>query len=245
MDYLPLLKALCLKGSPTVLAGFAAALPQCIAVANLTTSKRLAAFIAQCAHESDGFRTTVEYASGAAYEGRKDLGNTVKGDGVRFKGRGVIQLTGRANYAAYGKLLGVDLVGNPSLAAAFPYAALTAAHFWNTKKLNAFADAGDLKEVTRRINGGYNGLAQRLDYYSKALKVVQEPKAEPDVKQPEKSVEAPKTSSAIVLTTTIAGGSAAAAAQTQGLPLPIVIGLVVVAFGFAAFLIFKARKATQ
>src|SRR5262249_24913671 len=76
---------------------------------------RVAHFLAQICHESDGFCTTVEYASGDAYEGRASLGNTKPGDGRRFKGRGLIQLTGRANYTQYGKLLDLDLVTNPDL----------------------------------------------------------------------------------------------------------------------------------
>jgi putative chitinase len=78
---------------------------------------RAAHFLAQICHESDGFCTTVEYASGDAYEGRERLGNTKPGDGRRFKGRGLIQLTGRANYTQYGKLLSLELVDEPALAA--------------------------------------------------------------------------------------------------------------------------------
>lgn len=107
------------------------------------------------------FSVTTEFASGAAYEGRRDLGNTQRGDGVRFKGRGLVQITGRANYDRYGKLLGVDLVNNPPLAAAFPWAALTGGQYWTDRGINAKADRDDIVSVTRAINGGTNGLDDR------------------------------------------------------------------------------------
>ncbi len=147
-------------------------LNKAMAEAGINTPKRQAAFIAQLAHESGEFRYMEEIASGAAYEGRKDLGNTQPGDGKRFKGRGPIQLTGRANYAAAGKALGLDLVNNPTQAATPEVGFRTAAWFWNTRNLNSYADAGNFKEVTRRINGGYNGLADREKYYARALDVL-------------------------------------------------------------------------
>ena len=82
---------------------------------SINTPIRFAAFIAQLAHESGSFFYTEELASGAAYEGRKNLGNTVKGDGVTYKGRGFIQITGRANYTSLSKEFGVDFVKNPKL----------------------------------------------------------------------------------------------------------------------------------
>jgi putative chitinase len=149
------------RGKPAIIDGFAASLDQCTVRAVLTNKLRLAHFLSQTAHESAGYQTTVEYASGAAYEGRRDLGNVVPGDGKRYRGRGLIQLTGRANYSTYGAMLGVSLEGNPPLAAAFPYAALTAAEYWNKRKINAAADADDVVRVTKIINGGTNGLADR------------------------------------------------------------------------------------
>jgi predicted chitinase/LysM repeat protein len=147
-------------------------LNRAMAEAGINTPKRQAAFIAQLAHESGEFRYMEEIASGSAYEGRKDLGNTHPGDGVRFKGRGPIQLTGRSNYAAAGKALGLDLVNNPKSAATPEVGFRTAAWFWNTRNLNSYADAGNFREVTRRINGGYNGLADRQKYYARALDVL-------------------------------------------------------------------------
>jgi predicted chitinase len=147
-------------------------LNKAMAEAGINTPKRQAAFLAQLAHESAEFRYMEEIASGAAYEGRKDLGNTQPGDGKRFKGRGPIQLTGRANYTAASKALGIDLVNNPTRAADPDVGFRTAAWFWNTRNLNSYADSGNFKELTRRINGGYNGLADRQKYYARALDVL-------------------------------------------------------------------------
>jgi putative chitinase len=122
---------------------------------------RLAHAMAQIGHESDGFRAMEEYASGAAYEGRANLGNTQPGDGVRYKGRGPIQITGRANYRKYGRLLGIDLEGRPTLASAPSIGMMVSCAYWADRNLNAFADRGDVEGLTRAINGGLNGLADR------------------------------------------------------------------------------------
>jgi predicted chitinase len=137
--------------------------------AGITTKNQKAAFLAQLAHESGQLRYMEEIASGAAYEGRRDLGNTQPGDGVRFKGRGPIQLTGRSNYRAAGQALGIDLENNPRRAADPDVGFRTAAWFWNSRGLNSLAEQGNFREVTRRINGGYNGLADREAYYRRAL----------------------------------------------------------------------------
>jgi predicted chitinase len=171
-DWARIIRAICPKGRAEIVAGAAAAMPRMIEIASLTTALRQAHFLAQIAHESAGMLTTVEYASGSAYDGRKDLGNTQRGDGVRFKGRGLIQLTGRANYMAYGFELGLDLVGKPELAAEFPAAALTAALYWRKRGINAPADRDDLEAVTRKINGGTNGLADRRAYLAAAKRAL-------------------------------------------------------------------------
>lgn len=134
----------------------------------ITTRKRATMFIAQSAHESDAFRAREEYASGWEYEGRHDLGNTHPGDGVRFKGRSFIQITGRANYAEISQALGVDFVNHPTRLAEVKYAALAAAWWWNKHGCNQIADSGDFVAVTRRINGGTNGLSDRQSYYRRA-----------------------------------------------------------------------------
>lgn len=133
---------------------------------------RQSAFIAQLAHESGELRFWQELASGAAYEGRKDLGNTEKGDGKRYKGRGPIQITGRANYKKYGDILGLDLINDPELAANPEVGFRLAGAFWRENKLNVLADLENFKAITKRINGGYNGLTDRQKYYKRALKVL-------------------------------------------------------------------------
>ncbi len=128
---------------------------------------RQAHFLAQIGHESGSLRFTEELASGDAYEGRADLGNTQPGDGRKFKGRGLIQLTGRANYEKYGQAKGLDFTegDNCKLLSTDPQLALdVACWFWQTHGLNALSDQDDVRAVTQRINGGLNGLADREDY---------------------------------------------------------------------------------
>jgi predicted chitinase len=140
--------------------------------ADITTPRRAAAFLAQLAHESAELRYMQELASGADYEGRRDLGNTQPGDGVRYKGRGPIQLTGRANYQKAGAALGLPLEQSPELAAQLHVGFRVAGWFWQSKGLNAYADAPNFDAITLRINGGYNGKAERDAYYARALKVL-------------------------------------------------------------------------
>ena len=138
---------------------------------DIRTKLRKAAFFAQVAHESGGFRYTEELASGDAYEGRLDLGNTQPGDGRRYKGRGYIQLTGRANYAEAGRDLGLDLLNFPKLATQPANAARIAVWFWNKRGLNALADQGPkaFDSITRKINGALHGKPQRDAIYHRAL----------------------------------------------------------------------------
>ena len=138
----------------------------------ITDPRAVAMFLGQCAHESADFTQFLEEDSGAAYEGRRDLGNTQPGDGVRFRGRGIIQVTGRLNYEDYGDELGLDLISNPDLAMDFDVSPRIAAAFWNRHGLTDLALCGDISTVTRRINGGYNGLAQRTDRWQKFASVL-------------------------------------------------------------------------
>ncbi len=147
-------------------------LNKAMAEGGINTPKRQAAFLAQLAHESMEFKHFEEIASGEKYEGRKDLGNIHPGDGKRFKGRGPIQLTGRANYREAGKALGIDLENNPKRAADVDVGFRTAVWFWNSRNLNQYADEGDFKTITRRINGGENGMASRQKYYDRAKHVL-------------------------------------------------------------------------
>lgn len=147
-------------------------LVEAMAEAEITTPARIAAFLAQLAHESGEFRFWTELSRGDAYEGRKDLGNLHPGDGPRYKGRGPIQLTGRANYRAAGKALGLPLEKHPELAALPEHGFRIAAWYWTTRNLNTLADAGDFRTLTRRINGGLNGYAERLDYWNRARRIL-------------------------------------------------------------------------
>lgn len=143
---------------------------------DINTPERQAAFLAQIGHESGGLRYTVEIwgptAAQSRYEGRADLGNIVKGDGIRFMGRGLIQTTGRANYKATGAALGVDLIAQPKLLGEAELAARSAAWFWKAHGLNELADTREITKITRRINGGTNGLEDRLARYNTAMGVL-------------------------------------------------------------------------
>ncbi len=137
---------------------------------SILAPRRQAAFLAQCAHESGEFRWLRELASGDAYEGRADLGNTQPGDGARFKGGGAIQITGRYNYQKCGAAIGVDLVNHPELVEIPENACQASAWWWQTHGLNELADENAFGSVTHKINGGYTGLDQRLGYWLAALR---------------------------------------------------------------------------
>lgn len=144
---------------------FAAPVTLAMAEFGIDTPKQQAAFLAQVGHESGGLHWTEELwgptRAQSGYEGRVDLGNDHLGDGYRFRGRGLIQVTGRANYRRMGQALGVDLEANPELLAAPAAAATSAACFWQAHALNEYADADQFEKITRRINGGLNGLDDR------------------------------------------------------------------------------------
>jgi predicted chitinase len=157
---------------PRVKKNYASVLNPAMVAGGITTLPRIAAFLAQILFESGHFQFLREIASGEAYEGRKDLGNTQPGDGVRYKGRGFIQLTGRANYRAAGKDLGVDIESNPDLAEQPELAARLAVWFWTLRNINAKADVGDFVGVTRLVNGGTRGLEGRTALYESAKAVL-------------------------------------------------------------------------
>lgn len=142
----------------------------------VNTADRLAHFLAQISHESGGFRWMKEIwgptPAQTRYEGRRDLGNTHPGDGHRFMGRGLIQLTGRANYARFGPKIGIDLVAHPERASEPGPAVALAVAYWNDRRLNDLADRDDVVGITRKINGGVNGLADRKHALSRAKQVL-------------------------------------------------------------------------
>ena len=160
---------------------------------NINTPIRQLCFLAQVGHESGSLFFTEELASGAAYEGRKNLGNTQAGDGIKFKGRGLIQITGRANYKSLSDALGTDFIKNPTLLGGknvnvctneqLKNAALSAGWYWNSRNLNAVADTINIAKpidsganldnfilLTKKINGGTNGLNDRLNRYKAGVK---------------------------------------------------------------------------
>ncbi len=141
---------------------------------------RQAAFIAQVGHESGQFRYVRELG-GEQYLSKYDTGSLAKrlgntpeadGDGQKYCGRGLIQITGRANYLACGEALGLDLIKQPELLEVPQYACMSAAWFWATKGLNTLADAGQFDKISQRINGGQNGAADRQALYARSLKVL-------------------------------------------------------------------------
>jgi putative chitinase len=163
----------------------AVAMPEVCRTFEINTPRRQAHFVSQCAVESDYFQTLEEYASGAAYEGRKDLGNTVKGDGKRFKGRGPIQTTGRANYLQAQtrfEQLGhrVDLLAHPELLAQPALGLWAAGIWWEHNRANAVADTDPTgQHVSRLVNRGNassknaaNGEARRLAAFKVALGIL-------------------------------------------------------------------------
>lgn len=140
----------------------------------IDTPMRQAAFLAQIAHESGSLKYVREIASGEAYEGRRDLGNTEPGDGVRFRGRGLIQITGRANYrdCSLGLYGDERLLQQPEILEGTVDACRSAGWFWQTMNLNKLADIGAFRPITRAINGGFNGYDDRLAYYERAKAVL-------------------------------------------------------------------------
>lgn len=138
----------------------------------INTPVRQAAFLAQIGHESGGLRWCVELwgptDAQKGYEGRTDLGNLRPGDGFRYRGRGLVQVTGRANYVRMGNALGLDLETFPDLLSEPGLAARSAACFWQQHALDTYADKGDFIQITRRINGGLNGLMQRTALWEAA-----------------------------------------------------------------------------
>jgi putative chitinase len=151
---------------------FAPALSAAMAFYSIDTPARQAAFLAQIGHESGGLQWVKEIwgptAAQRRYEGRLDLGNVQPGDGKRFMGRGFIQTTGRANYVRVRDRLRKrfdnvpDFEAEPERLSELPWCALSACDYWSMHDLNAVADTGDFEELTRKINGGVNGLADRL-----------------------------------------------------------------------------------
>lgn len=138
----------------------------------INTPPRVRMFLAQIGHESGELRYVKELASGQAYEGRTDLGNWDEGDGIKYKGRGLIQITGAKNYTLLLMSLDVDLINNPEYLESPEFAVKSACWYWWNERLNSYADAEDLRGCTKRINGGYNGMEDRERLYNLAKKYI-------------------------------------------------------------------------
>lgn len=139
---------------------------------SIDTAERIAAFLAQLAHESAEYRYMEEIADGSAYEGRRDLGNVQQGDGRRYKGHGPIQITGRWNHARCGAALNLPLLDQPTLICLPEHGTRSAAWYWNDRALSPLADVGDFREITRRINGGFNGWKSRVEYWERNRRIL-------------------------------------------------------------------------
>lgn len=170
----------------------------------INTPLRIAGFIAQCAHESGGFKFTVEnlnYSTAAlraifgkyfpndelanefarqperiankVYANRMGNGDESSGDGWKYRGRGLIQITGRDNYTSFATATGINAIDNPTMVETPTGATLSAGWFWNSRNLNAYADAGDFQSMTKRINGGVNGIEDRSAKYDALKKYLQ------------------------------------------------------------------------
>jgi putative chitinase len=158
------LHRLCPSGRREIIVGIAAGFDRLAAAHAVTTRLRICHFLAQAAHETDRFRTLEEYGGAAyfaRYDGRADLGNVRPGDGSCYHGRGIFQLTGRANYRRFGPLVGHDLEADPELAKQPAISLAVAFAYWRERDINRHADADDVIGVTKAINGGRNGLASR------------------------------------------------------------------------------------
>lgn len=151
---------------------FAEPLTRTLAEFDITAPRRQAAFLANIAVESGSLKYVLEIAPGDTYEGRKDLGNTEPGDGRRFKGRGLPQITGRANYLACGQALGLDLIATPELLEVPLHAARSAGWFWQTRHLGPLADEDKFGSIVRLWNGGYNALDERIAHWLRIRRVL-------------------------------------------------------------------------
>lgn len=165
-----ILKAIYREAPKGSLAKWVGPLNQACTEFGINSPQQMCMFLAQIGHESGQLRYVKELASGAAYEGRSDLGNTAPGDGVRYKGRGLIQITGKHNYVLCSLALDLPLLETPELLEQPLNAARSAGWFWKNNNLSALSD--DIRKATRRINGGYNHLKERTELWERAKKVL-------------------------------------------------------------------------
>lgn len=150
-----------------------ASLNECLIRFEINTKPRIRHFLSQIAHESGELHWTAEIASGADYEGRRDLGNIYPGDGQKYKGVDFLQMTGRSNYQSFSLFIGDPKVMKGWKYVQDNYMFLPSGYWWYRNKMNDLCDrGGSVEQVTKRVNGGYNGLADRQHYYEKALRAI-------------------------------------------------------------------------
>jgi putative chitinase len=166
------LQAIYKETTPALLDKFLPHLNTAFGEFEINTPQRMRMFLAQIGHESGQLRYVKELASGEAYEGRANLGNTSPGDGVRYKGRGLIQITGKRNYVLCSLGLDLPLLENPEMLEQPLNAVRSAGWYWKSNNLNSLCDLGLFKELTKRINGGLNGYADRYKLYQRAFDVI-------------------------------------------------------------------------
>ena len=210
-DLATFLRALGPKAPASTINALAQEAPDILRMNGIDTDLREAHFWAQAAHETGGFRWFTEIwgptPAQKRYERRKDLGNVQTGDGYRYRGRGIFQLTGRANYERYGELIGIDLLRNPDEASQPATALRIACEYWRDHDLNALADKDDLVGLTRKINGGTNGIQDRKACLILAKKMWCD---EQPSDAPEKTMVASKQGNGAIAVSALAGLGAAA-----------------------------------
>lgn len=169
-----ILSAIFSRAKPADIKTFLPLLQEGMQRKNISTCLRMAMFLAQLGHESGELRYVQELASGSAYEGRSDLGNTEPGDGPRFKGRGLFLITGRSNYSRFSEYANKpEILTTPDTVASDPFLALEVAlWYWELRDVNKLADSDDVVGVTKRINGGLHGLADRKKLYETAKRLL-------------------------------------------------------------------------
>ena len=251
-----LIEALGRRGNKNFVSGLAACADDILEQYDINTPLRKAHFWAQAAHETAGFRYTHEIwgptKAQKRYEGRRDLGNNIPGDGFKFRGRGIFQLTGRANYRTYGQKIDVDLLNNPDAAAEPENALKIACEYWKSRNLNQYADANNIETITRRINGGQNGLADRKARYKTAWEYLAGDEERP---KPAKTMAKSKEGNAAI----IAGGAGAVATAQEVIPVikeandalsgfkealsePLVIAMVLIVIAAAAIWYWRWQR---
>lgn len=207
------LRALGPRAKTDLISKLAECAPSVLEEYGINTELRATHFWAQAAHETGNFRYMAEIwgptDAQKRYEGRKDLGNTEVGDGFKYRGRGIFQLTGRSNYAEMSKKLGVDLVGHPDKAMEPEIALRIACEYWKSRKLNGLADNDDIVGITKKINGGLNGIADRKACYAHAKKMFHDNYADETPIPPAKTMVQSKQGNAALLTAGLGGLGAA------------------------------------